>query len=83
MRRLLYLISRSDMYILTCRHVVFNEVGGSILMYDLVFDFAGRKYSAASKNCKYVGSSDPEHDLSIFEVIIETYPHHGFFIMQG
>ena len=76
-------LGTTAMYILTCRHVVFDEDEGGILMYDLAFNFTGRTYSEACGNLEYVGSSDPEHDLSFFKVIGEDYPLHGFSILDG
>ena len=76
-------LGTTAMYILTCRHVVFNEDEGGILMYDLAFNFAGRTYSAACGNLEYVGSSDPKNDLSFFKVIGEKSSLHGFSILDG
>lgn len=68
------------MYILTCRHVVFDEDEGGIPMYDLAFQFASQIYMV--KNLKYVGSSDAGRDLSIFEVIGVTSDRHGFQLSE-
>ena len=59
----------NTMYILTCRHVVFDEDEGGIPTYHLSFWFGLEMYSTERGNVRYHGSSDEERDLSFFQVI--------------
>ena len=62
------------MYIVTCRHVVYDDELGGIPMYCLSFNFGIDKqvYSAENENITFVGSSTPAIDLSFFQVETDT-----------
>jgi Trypsin-like peptidase domain len=62
------LVWLKKLYIITCRHVVFDEDMGGIPIFCLSFVIQNMSFSAKEGNLKYVGSTNSELDLSFFEV---------------
>jgi Trypsin-like peptidase domain len=62
------LVWLKKLYIITCRHVVFDEDMGGIPIFCLFFVIQNMSFSAKEGNLKYVGSTNSELDLSFFEV---------------
>jgi hypothetical protein len=65
-------------YIITSRHVVFDEDEDCIFINSISFKVGSQTYSNIIGNVKYHGSSDSERDLAFFQVI-GNLPHKGGF----
>lgn len=69
-------------YIITCRHVVYNEDLGGIPIFKLSFMIQNKIFSAEEGgNSEYVGSTNSALDLSFF--LVKSKVTNGFSLDAG